>query len=108
MIDLPPGYSIRHTVEGDHLTVVEAIGRWWDTPNRAMLGLLMPRLFFQFFTGTATIDGKATEIKDGKLNGAAIHFTAEVGGKPVKFEGTVDGNAIAGTGPSKWTAKKTL
>lgn len=43
--------------------VVEAIGRWWETPNRAMLGLLMPRLFFQIFTQTSWIvEDEADEI----------------------------------------------
>ena len=63
MIALPAGYDIRHTVESDHLVVVEAIGRWWETPNRAMLGLLMPGLFFQFFTQTSWIvEDEASEI----------------------------------------------
>jgi len=63
MIALPAGYNIRHTVESDHLVVVEAIGRWWETPNRAMLGLLMPGLFFQFFTQTSWIvEDEASEI----------------------------------------------
>jgi len=73
MIDLPPGYSIRHTVEGDHLTVVEAIGRWWDTPNRAMLGLLMPRLFFQFFTGTSWI----VDNEEGEIGAFLIGFRSQ-------------------------------
>lgn len=92
-----------------YLFIVPAkVGGKWELSDGTRKIALDLKQTFQFFTGTATIDGKATEIKDGKLNGAAIHFTAEVGGKPVKFEGTVDGNAIAGTGPSKWTAKKTL
>lgn len=73
MIDLPPGFSIRHTVESDHLTVVEAIGRWWDTPNRAMLGLLMPRLFFQFFTGTSWI----VENEQGEIGAFLIGFRSQ-------------------------------
>jgi hypothetical protein len=59
---------------------------------------------FQRFSGTATVAGKTTAIKDGKLNGAAIEFTLDIDGKPVKYEGKVDGNAITGT--NNWTAKK--
>jgi ribosomal protein S18 acetylase RimI-like enzyme len=73
MIALPPGYSIRHTVEGDHLTVVDAIGRWWDTPNLALLGLLMPRLFFQFFTQTSWI----VETEHGKIGAFLIGFRSQ-------------------------------
>lgn len=59
---------------------------------------------FQRVSGTATIDGKTAEIKDGKLNGAQIEFTIESGGKPVKYEGKVDGNNMTGAGG--WSAKK--
>jgi hypothetical protein len=59
---------------------------------------------FQRFSGTATVAGKTAAINDGKLNGAAIEFTLDIDGKPVKYEGKVDGNAITGT--NNWTAKK--
>ncbi len=73
MTALPAGYSIRHTLESDHLVVVEAIGRWWDTPNRAMLGLLMPRLFFQFFTQTSWI----VENEAGEIGAFLIGFRSQ-------------------------------
>ena len=73
MITLPPGYSIRPTTEADHLTVVEAIGRWWETPNREMLGLLMPRLFFQFFTKTSWI----VENGSGEIGAFLIGFRSQ-------------------------------
>jgi hypothetical protein len=62
---------------------------------------------FQFFTGTATIGGKDSEIKDGRLNGAKIEFVIDVDGKPVKYEGTVSGNVIEGAGAAPWRATKT-
>jgi hypothetical protein len=62
---------------------------------------------FQFFTGTATIGGKSREIKDGKLNGTKIEFIIDVDGKPVKYEGTVNGNVIEGAGATSWRATKT-
>jgi hypothetical protein len=61
---------------------------------------------FQEFQGTATIGGKTVDIENGKLKGAKISFTVQIDGKPQNFEGTVDGNAIAGDGAAKWTAKK--
>lgn len=63
MVTLPAGFTLRHTRETDHAAIVDAIGRWWDTPNRAMLGLLMPRLFLQFFTQTSWIvEDESSEI----------------------------------------------
>ncbi|MEQ1735694.1 MAG: GNAT family N-acetyltransferase [Rhodoglobus sp.] len=70
MIALPLGYSVRHTRETDHRAVVDAIGRWWDTPNRAMLGMLMPRLFLQFFTQTSWI----VESESGDVGAFLIGF----------------------------------
>ena len=75
MIAPPAGYNMRHTVESDHLVVVEAIGRWWDTPNRATLPLLMPRLFFQFFTRTSWI--VETENGAGEIGAFLIGFRSQ-------------------------------
>lgn len=61
---------------------------------------------YQDVTGTATVNGKSVPLKDVKLNGADFEFTVEVDGKPVKYQGKVDGNTINGTGAAKWTAKK--
>ena|SRR6187431_1224411 len=73
MLTLPVGYTVRHTRESDHRTIVEAIGRWWDTPNRAMLGLLMPRLFLQFFTQTSWI----VESESGEIGAFLIGFRSQ-------------------------------
>lgn len=70
MITLPPGHGIRVPVETDHPRIIDAIGRWWDTPNRATLGLLLPRLFLQFFTGTSRV----VEADDGALAAFLIGF----------------------------------
>lgn len=58
---------------------------------------------FQRFDGKASLDGKTTEIRNGRLNGAAITFEIEVDGKPAKYEGKVEGNIITG---ANWHAKK--
>jgi precorrin-6B methylase 2 len=77
-------------------------GKWTmsDGPKTIALDIKQQ---FQRFTGTATLAGVDLAIKDGKLNGAGIEFSIEVDGKPVKYEGKVEGNAITGT---NWTAKK--
>lgn len=77
-------------------------GKWSLDANTGKVELDLKQ-HFQRFAGTATIGGKRAEIKDGRLDGAAISFTLEIGGKPVKFEGKVNGNIITG---NNWTAKK--
>ncbi|CAN5169475.1 GNAT family N-acetyltransferase [soil metagenome] len=60
---LPAGHSMRRPRENDHAAVLAAIADWWDTPNRATIGLLLPRLFFQFFTKTSWVmESEAGEI----------------------------------------------
>lgn len=73
MMTLPLGYAARHTRETDHPAIVDAIGRWWDTPNRAYLGLLMPRLFLQFFTRTSWI----VESESGEIGAFLIAFRSQ-------------------------------
>jgi hypothetical protein len=77
-------------------------GKWSFEGSAGKIDLDLKQ-HFQRFAGTATVGGKTAEIKDGKLNGAAIEFTLDIDGKPVKFEGKVDGNTITG---NNWTAKK--
>jgi hypothetical protein len=78
-------------------------GKWTLADGTRSIELNVKQAF-QRFSGTATVGGKTAAIKDGKLNGAAIEFTLDIDGKPVKYEGKVDGNAITGT--NNWTAKK--
>jgi predicted GNAT superfamily acetyltransferase len=61
--ELPLGCRMRHPRENDHPAVIAAIGDWWDTPNRATIGMMLPRLFFQFFTKTSwVIESESGEI----------------------------------------------
>lgn len=61
--ELPLGHTLRRPRENDHPAIIAAIGDWWDTPNRAIVGLLLPRLFVQFFTKTSWIlESEAGEI----------------------------------------------
>lgn len=80
-------------------------GKWELSEGERKISLDLKGEFTEF-TGTATVNGKSAEIKDGKIKGAKIEFTVNVDGKPVKYEGTVDGDSITGTGATKWTAKK--
>jgi hypothetical protein len=65
---------------------------------------------YQMLSGKATIGGKDVPIENGKLDGANIVFTLEVGGKPETFAGKVNGDKIEGGGASatgkSWTATK--
>jgi SAM-dependent methyltransferase len=60
-------------------------------------GTLELKQKYQQVTGTATIDGKRSEIKDGKLNGAELTFTlAGADGNATKHIATVDGDTMKG------------
>lgn len=72
-MELPLGYTLRHARESDHPAIVAAIGRWWDTPNAATLGMLMPRLFLQFFTKTSWI----VESESGALGAFLVAFRSQ-------------------------------
>ena len=59
----PLGCTLRRPREGDHPEILEAIAKWWDTPNRATIGMLLPRLFLQFFRETSwVLESEAGEI----------------------------------------------
>ncbi len=80
----------------------DVAGKWELTQGERKIALDLKNEFTAL-SGTATIDGKTAEIKDGKITGTKVEFTVDVDGKPVKFQGKADGNAISGTG---WNAKK--
>jgi L-amino acid N-acyltransferase YncA len=59
--------SFRRPVEADHANVVEVVDEWWG--GRKMRALL-PRLWFQHFTGTSWV----LEAPDGRLAGFIVAF----------------------------------
>lgn len=79
-------------------------GRWTLTDGARRISLDIEQRF-QHFTGIAVIDDRSQTISGGRLNGASIAFSVEIGGKPVRYEGRVDGNTISG---ANWSARKQL
>lgn len=80
-------------------------GKWEMSEGERKI-LLDLKSEFTDLSGTATINGKNSEVKSGKITGTKIEFTIDVDGKPVKYEGTWDASTITGVGAAKWTAKK--
>ncbi len=80
-------------------------GKWSMADGERNLSLDIEQKF-QEFGGTATLNGKSTRIRNGRLDGAKMDFMIEIDGKPVKYEGTVNGDTITGTGAAAWRASK--
>lgn len=68
--ELPTGHTLRRPREQDHPAIVERISDWWDTPNRATVALMLPRLFLQFFTKTSWV----LESEGGEVAAFLIGF----------------------------------
>lgn len=62
-------YVIRRPVEADYARVATVLNAWWG--GRDMRNLL-PRLFFQHFTGTSTV----VETPQGEMAGFLIGFVS--------------------------------
>jgi precorrin-6B methylase 2 len=80
----------------------DVAGKWELTQGDKKIALDLKNEFTAL-SGTATVDGKSVDVREGKITGTKIGFTIDVDGKPVKFEGKADGGAITGTG---WAARK--
>ena len=61
---------MRKPVEEDHARIAPLVDEWWG--GRSMQDLL-PRLFFQHFTGTSTV----AETDDGELAGFVVAFVSQ-------------------------------
>ncbi len=94
------GYQVYLFIVPANLT-----GKWALSDGERNIGLDLKSDFTEL-SGTATINGKSAEVKNGKITGIKIEFTIDVDGKPVKYEGTFDAGTITGAGGAKWTAKK--
>jgi predicted RNA methylase len=99
-------HEVNESVDGYqvYLYIVPQIftGKWELAQGERKIMLDLKNEFTEL-TGTATVNGKSAEIKDGRVTGTSIRFTLDLDGKPVRFEGKADGANIAGTG---WNAKK--
>jgi GNAT superfamily N-acetyltransferase len=62
--------SFRHPLETDYKRVVEVVDEWWG--GRKMRALL-PRLWFQHFSGTSWL----LEAADGRLAGFIVAFISQ-------------------------------
>ncbi len=100
-------HEVNESVDGYqvYLFIVPAdvAGKWELVQGERKIALDLKNEFTKL-SGTATVNGKSADLREGKITGTRIRFTIEVDGKPVQFEGTADGSTITGTG---WTAKKT-
>ncbi len=78
-------------------------GKWEMSEGERKIALDLKSEFTDL-SGSATVNGKPATLKDGKITGTKIEFTLDVDGKPVKYQGTVDGQDIKGS--ANWSAKK--
>lgn len=62
--------TFRRPVEADHARIVDVVDEWWG--GRRMRALL-PRLWFQHFTGTSWV----LEAPDGRLAGFIVAFISQ-------------------------------
>ena len=62
--------TLRHPTEDDHVRIVGLVDEWWQ--GRRMRALL-PRLWFQHFTGTSWV----AEDADGRLLGFVVAFVSQ-------------------------------
>jgi SAM-dependent methyltransferase len=76
-------------------------GNWTLTDGNRTAPLAIDQEF-QRFTGTVGEEGR---IQQGRLNGTAIRFIANMGGGRRVYEGTVEGDRMTGTGTGAgWSA----
>lgn len=64
-----PALRFRRPVETDHAPIVRLVDEWWGGRH---LRQLLPRLWFQHFTGSSWI----AETEDGKLAGFLVGFVS--------------------------------
>lgn len=91
-----------------HFWVVPArvAGRWQMRAGEQNFTLTLQQQF-QDFSGTATIAGGVTPVRNARLRGPDIEFTVDIAGTPTAFRGKVDGNKISGkTESGEWQANK--
>jgi len=72
----------------------KAEGNWQAEIGGRRVALTIKQTF-QKISGTATVNGHATQFS-GRLQGDLIEFKADLGSGPADYSGKISGNAIAG------------
>ena len=97
-----------------HLWIVPAAvqGMWQGTSNGGRFQLELTQTF-QRFEGKLTRNGRETALRDGRVEGAQVHFTIPGAGRGgvEQFVATVNGNRMTGevrggAEPAKWSASR--
>jgi hypothetical protein len=81
-------------------------GRWQlRSGDRSVEITLKQR--FQELQGAARVDGRTVPLRDARLRGSQIEFTADIGGRSMRFRGIVDGRRMQGNEPgAEWQATR--
>ena len=81
-------------------------GRWLLTDGNRQAQIEI-RQTYQLLDGNITVDGRTARIEQGQVNGARIHFVADLGGGRRAYEGRVDGDSIVPhRGSAGWRAAR--
>lgn len=81
-------------------------GRWTLRENGRSLTIQIDQRY-QEFGGTVTMGTRTARIEQGRIDGDAIRFTADLGEGRRTFEGRVTGDRIESTGSGTWQATRT-
>jgi SAM-dependent methyltransferase len=99
----------RDTVDGRSIYLwyvpAKVEGRWQveDGSQKFTLDLNQK---YQMVSGNANVDGKPANTTDGRLKGAELTFSLEIGGKKREYKGRVEGGQITAINGA-WKARKT-
>lgn len=80
-------------------------GKWQVTDGERKFTLELNQQF-QKVSGKADVGGQVVDVTDGRLKGAELVFTVNVGGKAQEYRGRVEGDQITAIG-GDWKARKT-
>lgn len=86
---------------------VQGKWQWSDNGSKYQMEL---RQSYQKLDGTLSVDGKQVPLRDARVTGDKISFTADINGKPVAFEGKLTGEQLelARAGGGGGVAKRVL
>jgi SAM-dependent methyltransferase len=114
--DWPPDASDNIRGRTLYSWVVPAqIGGRWRVTNEEVDFTLHVAQTFQSFKATAHVDlrtlpktvkAHATDVRDGRIDGAEVRFLVDLGDWLRVFRGRVDGDTIYGIAPRGWSAKR--